>query len=166
MDTTETTVEPDYKLTFFQKRVADQRERLSLLTEWHLQAYTEAGVDLPYNGDDSYINANRWVDNGEGRYEGGVNAEATIDYLSKIVKFARSKGKQVLKNYSGDFTIEVVISTEPEISVNYYASRETVCTKKVTGTEVIAARTIPEQIKETVEWECEKLVFSQDKDNG
>jgi len=173
----------------FQERVASSRKRFDAIVAWHLSLYLDKSIELPYTPDVTYINMtvgeykydtdpdSGLIDYSTGKYV--VDEDATVQNLSKVVKFARSHTPtkppyEIEKDYGdSNFTIKVKLPIpEPDpnypdnptypgnyVTLNYYANREVACTKKVVGTKLIPAQHIPEKVEEVVEWECQKLSF-------
>ena len=170
------------KLEEYQARVNKDRATYNAIVGWHLTAFSAAGLKLPYTPDTTYISVDFSTpvypdnkkpvevteDNTRGwEYDWSTNldTEAILDYLKKVVKFARKQGYAVEKDYSHNFTVQVTIPADErkghkDIVLRYYCDRETVCTKKVVGTKVVPAAVIPERIEEIVEWDCEKIALT------
>ena len=174
------------KLEDFQKRVKRDRKRYDKIVAWHLQAFSTAGLNLPYTPDSTYIsvdfknpvyedykkpvptddNPDAW----EYCWDTTVDEDKIVEYLSKVAKFARSQGYKVEKDYDSNFSIKVTLpgaaddahdsDIDREVVINYYCDREAVCVKKVVGTKVVPAYTQPERIEEIVEWDCVKIAFT------
>jgi hypothetical protein len=172
----------DVKLDAFQERVNRDRARYNAIVAWHLQAYTNGGISLPYTPDSTYISVDFSTpvypdnkkpvevteDNPKGweyNWESVKDEAAIIDFLRKVTKFARKLGYKVEKDYSHDFSLKVTIpederKNQPAITLSYFTDRETVCTKKVVGTTVVPARVIPEKVEEVIEWDCQKIALT------
>ncbi len=149
----------DESLVQYMERVAKEDRKRQAIVNWHIKAHLEGGVELPYTVDTLYCNLNQY--SSEAPYE--RDAQKSLDALAKVAQYAVKAGKSVEKKYdSTDFELRVTI-LEPQddydisLVVNYYANRETVCTKKVVGTKVVPAQTIPERVEEIVEWECDPI---------
>lgn len=170
MTTTEVEATP---LSRYQERVAKSRFEFDTLVKWHLEAHTQGGVELPHSPASSYCDmlvSTSEYNEEESKWESIIDADATIGRLSKVVKFARSRGHKVEKNYDSDFNVVVTINEEPRIAVTYYAKRDVVCEAKVIGKKVIPAQVIPERVVDEIEWECTKVSLlgtnGDSEDNG
>jgi hypothetical protein len=174
------------KLEEYQQRVTRDRKHFDKIVAWHLQAFSSAGIDLPYNVDATYVSVDfnnpvwpDWKKPSEVNEDGTPNPrgwvycwdkvrdeEKIIKHLSKVAKFARSMGYKVEKNYDHDFSINVTLpgvensDTDKDVTIRYYTDREAVCVKKVVGTKVVPAQTTPERIEEVIEWDCQKIAFT------
>jgi hypothetical protein len=142
------------ELSKYQERVAKERAKFDATILWHMHAYQEEGIELPYDPADRYIYATvqNWDDE---KAEYIVDEEATVQKLARIAKLARRLGFAVKKDYSANFTLEIKLMDR--CVVRYNANREAICTKKVVGTKIVPAYTSPERVEEIVEWDCEKL---------
>ena len=176
-----------YEITLdeFTATAKEDRARYNAICSWHLQAFSSAGIPLPYRPNATSVNVdysnpvyenNRRPeptdddpDNWEYDYSTTPDTEKTLELLKKIVKFARQCNYEVTKDYDYDFSVEVTIpavtnkdaiSYHPEITISYNCDREAVCVKKVVGTKVVPAYTSPERIEEIVEWDCQKIAFT------
>ena len=85
-----------------------------------------------------------------------LNEDKTKVEFAKIIKWARSKGYEVEKKYDDD-TFNLWIDPKDDLvwKLNFYSTRQVVCTKRVVGTKVV-----PAKVQEIVEWDCEKIAFS------
>ena len=169
----------------FQATAKIDRANYNAIVSWHLQAYSSAGIPLPYRPNATSITVdfsdpvypdNRKPEPTEDDPENWVydwsrkiDESKTIEMLSKVTKFARQCGYKVEKDYDYDFSIIVTIPAvanekslayHPEITISYNCDREAVCVKKVVGTKVVPAHTTPERIEEVVEWDCQKIAFT------
>jgi hypothetical protein len=157
----------------FLARVKKERVKYDTLVAWHLTAHVDAKLSLPWSGDNTYISCsvNKVDDTGNELY-GEVDEAKTVEYLARVIKYARRRKFNVEKDYSGDqFTVKVKVpmnglrvDADPNqygnyVIVNYYADRNAVCTAKVVGQKVVPAHTTPERVEDVVEWECAKLSF-------
>jgi hypothetical protein len=150
---TETPEKVDDRITDYQADLAKARNRFDTITQWHIEAMM-AVPELPL----PYVDANTVYCNVEDE-DGKIDVPATKSLLRKVSKFALSKGYEVKKDYSYDFSVKVILKDEyPRISVSYSVDRAAVCTKRVVDTKVVPARTIPEKIEEVVEWDCGTLL--------
>lgn len=150
--------ENDSALRDFVNRVGDKRERENVYINWHMDAFVEGGIPLPYSVDASYHNVSVHGEYNRETGESPLDVEATLDVLAKCVKFARERDMKVEKNYdSSDFEVCVTLDQEKWIKVRYHAPRDAVCTKRIVGTKVIPAKMIPESIEEVYEWDCEPV---------
>lgn len=134
---------------------ADLAERL----EWRKEAIDWANA-LTVLLEDSYISPQdytilvtqfSYVDGNH-----GIDVEATKKELAKWLRKLRSLGLSVEKKYD-DYGFQLVAKIGRH-KISIYASRQAVCEKKVVGTKVIPAQ--PERQEEIIEWECEKIVFT------
>lgn len=154
-------IDTDTRLADFQDRIADQRARFNRAATWHLEALQNGNITPPYRGDETWLNVTEYDYEGTKDTNpnyGKVDVEATQLILAKVIKYATKVGAKVEKRYdTHDFNVEVTATDG--FSIHYYASRETVCERKVIGTKVIPAITTAERIEEIVEWECEKVSF-------
>lgn len=170
------------KLEDFQQRVNRDRTRYNKIVAWHLQAFSSAGITLPYTPDSTYISVefknpvypdyhkpvptdddpNAW----EYCWDTTLDEPQIIEVLSKVAKFARSMGYKVEKDYDNNFSLNVTLpgiedsETDKPVTLHYYCDREAVCVKKVIGTKVVPAHTTPERIEEIVEWDCQKIALT------
>lgn len=148
-------------LEYFLNTLHKKRQRLDAIAGWHIKAFEQAGIDLPYTPDDTWINVTVSTYNRDTKkYD--YDLEASRKKIAAIAKFASKQvGVAVTKNYAYDeFELKIVLSSEDEfdeIRVTYSTKREAVCTKKVVGTEEIPERVTPAHTREVVEWECEDV---------
>jgi hypothetical protein len=157
--------EVDLNLKTFVERLHRDRQRLEAVSDWHIRAYEEGGVELPYSVDSTWISVNvseyvRDEETGKGQYV--HDPEKSLDQLAKIAKYATSqKGVLVTKNYDDkDFELKVTIPSldeEMTFELTYYVQRDAVCTKRVVGYEEVPEKVVPATKKEIVEWDCEPL---------
>ena len=146
----------------FQEKVAKERKRYDAIVAWNLLAHVDAGIELPYNGDCTYNGVTvQEYDATTGDHI--VDEDATVKILAKVIKYARKRGYKVEKNYNHNFEVRITISGRDDpagwIQTTYYAQRESVCTAKVVGQEVVPGYTEPEKVVDKIEWECSKLSF-------
>lgn len=145
------------KVQSFNSRLDKKVAKIKAISDWHLDVFngTDGNVELPWSADDTYCHATQYV---KDSYT-DVDAEATIEYLSTVVKYAVSCGFEVKKDYSSyAFKVEVLIPFEDDkITISYTANREAVCTKKVVGVKHHEEQVTPAYDEEIVEWECEKI---------
>lgn len=141
-------------LNEFLARKAEVAARHEAITAWHLAAYADGGIELPYGATETWVDANVWD---EENWE--IDSEKSLDNLAKIARYCADKGVEVEKDYSDSFSlkIEIPVAGQRSVTIRYSASREAVCTKKVVGTETIPEKIVPAQTKEIVEWECEPI---------
>jgi len=121
---------------------------------WHVQAHTEAGIDLPWSYNEAWQNMNVYTDEGE------IDRDATLDRLAAVLAYAsRVDGATVTKSYSHDFELSIEVEREgqPKFTVRYYGDRESVCTKRVVGIKTVPEKITPAREEEIVEWECEPV---------
>jgi hypothetical protein len=149
-------------LTEFLARVTKRRERENKLIQWHLDAFTDGGVELPGTVDATWIDCTKYEYDAE--YNSTINVPATLAFLSAATKYAKSRGCEIKKKYDEtDFEVMVTLpkaedGSEPyAISMRYYARRTAVCERKVVGQKVIPASVIDERIEDVVEWECKPI---------
>lgn len=149
------------ELEVFIDKIHRERQRLDTISRWHVKAFEEAGIELPWSPDDGYINVNVSNYNKETKsYE--FDLEASRKKIAAIAKFAiKQPGITVTKRFGSiEFEVKVTLATLDEydhISITYYVKREAVCVKKVVGTEEVPERVYPAHTKEVVEWECEDV---------
>lgn len=172
------------KLEDFQNRVKRDRNRYNKIVAWHLQAFSTAGITLPYTPDTTYIsvefktpvyedyhkpvevtedNAKGW----EYCWDTVLDVPQIIETLKKVAKFARSQGYKVEKDYDNNFSLKVTLpgiedsDIDKEITLNYYCDREAVCVARPTGEfKITPAYTTPERIEEVIEWDCDKIALT------
>jgi hypothetical protein len=137
---------------YFIERYQQDTSEGAQIFAWHLQAHNEGGLPLPYSPTQTYVNCDVHLD--EKPY--GINREATLAMLAKVVDYARRRGADVSKDYQHDFSLRFCIPGT-EIELTYEANRETVCTKIVVGTEEVPEYVRPAYTKEIVEWDCEPV---------
>src|SRR5215471_14918101 len=96
--------------------------------------------------DATYVNVAQYEPRPEYPNEGWndklvMDVDETLKLMAKIVRFARSKGYEVKKDYvSSDFEVKVKLpqpGNDYGLTVTYYCERNAVCTPKVTGKKVI-----------------------------
>lgn len=141
-------------LNDFLTRKAELEARANAVASWHIQAYVEGGVPLPWTPAEAYMNVNVYDEN-----SGEVDREASLEVLANIAAYCTKQGVAVMKEYDYDFTlrIELEVAGQRPVTIEYSADREAVCVKKVVGTKVVPAKTTPERTEEIVEWECEPV---------
>lgn len=157
----------DTKLSGYLERAAKKRRRESALSAWHIKAYTDTNgeIDLPYSHTETWISVtvSDSVRDEEGKWTWPINTERTLANLANVAKYAsKMPGVKVKKEYDrSDFELHVTIPAlregDDDITVVYYASRETVCERKVVGTKVIPAQVTAERVEEIVEWDCKHV---------
>lgn len=135
----------DVTLEDFLAEAAFKRQKEDIRFHWHIRAFSEADIPLPWEGTDSY------------NYVEGETEEETLAILGRVARFAVENHLDVEKSYDHDFQLKVTVSQEPRVVIRYSANREAVCTKKVVGTKKIPAHTIPERTEDIVEWDCPKV---------
>lgn len=136
-------------------KVLQDRERLDLVIDWHLKVLDAGLIEaVP-----SYVST--WstmlpVTQYDSNYN--IDKDATVKLFARIIQFARQNDLKVTKEYdSSTFSVHVWLNNK--VSVNYYASREMMCTKVYKGTKVVPAQ--PEQVIDEYDWECEKIAFTE-----
>lgn len=89
-----------------------------------------------------------------------IDPEATRIRLAKAMKALQSFGAKIEKEYDdnyfkirGTFSIGMVFTLT--------ANREVACVKRVVGTEYVPPTVIKGHTKEIVEWDCERISFSE-----
>jgi len=158
---TEVEVEPTELERYFD-RIRKSEKRFATIVNWHTNLHVATGEDelLPYSVDGTYNNVSQFDENPEEKYSQGIfNEERTLNLLAKVVKYARSMGYDVEKDYQYDnFTVKVWLDREAWITVEYYTKREAVCEAKVVGQKVVPAKPAePPKVVDVIEWECSKL---------
>jgi hypothetical protein len=175
------------KLEDFQQRVKRDRKRYNKIVAWHLQAFSTAGITLPYTPDTTYISvehknpvyedykkpvevdptnpatAKGW----EYCWDTTLDVPQIIETLSNVAKFARSQGYKIEKDYDNNFSLKVTLpgvkddDTDKDVTLHYYCDREAVCVARPTGQfKITPAHTTPERVEEIVEWDCQKIAFT------
>jgi hypothetical protein len=140
-------------LSEFLSRMSEAKAREDKIAAWHLKAYAEGGIPLPYRHTETWISVNVWDYNEENEY--ALDVEKTLDALAVVTKFA-AKTSGAAKTYtSSDFELEIEL--DGCTTVRYVADREAVCTKKVVGYEDVPEKIVPASRKEIVEWECDPV---------
>jgi hypothetical protein len=157
---TDTTTGVDKVLVDHLARIQRNRERENKIIQYHIDAYVDGGVELPYQGDATWHNVSKYSYDEKGDYT--LNVNETLTQLSLIAKYAKGVGCAVEKKYdTDDFELKVTLpkqhEDDPSVVVRYYAKRDAVCEKKVIGTKVIPASVTPERIEEIVEWDCKPV---------
>lgn len=132
-----------FVLTMWEKQDRDKKK-------WEFwYSCLEAG--LPYN---DYLATSCDVTQYDEKYK--VDVEATTKVFARIIRWARSQGYAVRKEYESS-TFDVYITLDDDSEYNFYTNRETMCTKRHVGTKVVPA--VPETVVEEYEWNCEKIAF-------
>jgi len=150
----------DKNLDAFVSRLHSNRQQMETIADWHIRAYKEGGVELPWAIDSTWVNMNVYGDYVDGNRD--LDTEASLEKLSKVVKFAtKQKNVLVKKNYDDrDFELTVEITSDDEsksYTIMYYVKREAVCTRRVVGTKEIPEQIVPARTEEVVEWDCEPV---------
>jgi hypothetical protein len=141
----------------FEEKVAEYEADVALRRAFWRNALM-AGCDIPYDAfrGSQYHSIGQTKFNEESReYE--LDEEATVKEIAKYVQFARTRGYKVEKKYTeDDFNVYIEV---PGVrgKFNLYTTRKVVCKRVVVGTEIVPA--VPEQEKEIVEWQCDKIAF-------
>jgi hypothetical protein len=172
------------KLRDFDADAALEQKRIQLCSTWMKSVYhaTEGRVELPYSAtthrqwitvynpwpkklvEKSWAPGEyHWIDDRSAARV--INVDETNKQISRILKHAASLGFNVEKKYD-DSDVHYIVMLEKNdgdsynsITFEYIASRQSVCTKVVTGYEDVPEEVIPAHKKETTEWVCEKVSF-------
>jgi len=159
------------------ERVEKQSARFTKIVNWHTNVVQATGDDrlIPNSVDSTYNNVSQMIDapTEDEPYHQELDVDATLKLMAKVVKYARSLGYEVKKDYdSSDFNVNVKLPKDEwetyHMTMNYYCKRDAVCKAVVVGTKVIPARPAePPRVENVIEWQCEKvsLLGLPDDDN-
>lgn len=143
-------------LNAFLVRKATFQAREEAIATWHLNAFVNGGIDLPYSHNETWVNVNVYEKQDDGGWV--IDPEATLDRLAAIADFvASSDGVEAEKKYDASGFFELVVDLGEATKVRYVADRESVCTKKVTGYKDVPEKITPARREEIVEWECDPV---------
>jgi hypothetical protein len=133
----------------------DQRDKIQVMQEFWISAFEDGILTI-----EAFEYMMTWTSTisvtcYDERYN--IDVEATTLAFAKIVKWARSKGYGVTKDYTeSSFYIRLTV---PGVkgTVDFYADRDIMCTKRHVGTEIIPAQ--PEKVVDKYDWDCDKVSF-------
>ena len=125
------------------------KDQLEDLTRFYL---TE-GVDIPY-GISTFVYVTKYNDS-------NIDVEKTQKELAKYMRILKNLGAEITKHYRED-SFTIVGEFPSGLKIRIVANRESVCTKKVVGTEWVPATA--GFSRDVVEWDCERVSFTKLED--
>jgi len=171
------------ELDRFNQKIAELDHALTLRSQWQISLWeaTSGKIELPWSPqyESEYVTQYEPTPtNEDGTYDYNaprvIDIDATNKIIAMVIQHATRKGLLVEKKYDDkQFRVVVTLwlaeehSTDryrPDVTMTYIASRESVCTKVVTGKKVIPA--VPEHTEDEYTWDCTKVSFlGMDVDN-